>query len=71
MASGNYPQCSRCARAATNGSEEPGYLLTIGTDGDLDAICPGCLTVGENIALADFDVVGMEADPRVAFQPSL
>ncbi|HYO31580.1 MAG TPA: hypothetical protein VES21_01950 [Nocardioidaceae bacterium] len=44
--------------------------MTMSTTGDLEPICPGCLTVAENIALADFDVVGMVSDLSLDLAPS-
>jgi hypothetical protein len=70
MAAANPARCSRCSRVAPQAQDEAGYWLTMGTTGGLEPICPGCLTVAENIALADFDVVGMVNDPTLDFVPS-
>lgn len=70
MAAANPQPCSRCLRVAPHGADEAGYWLTIGTNGDLEPICPACLTVAENIALTDFDVAGMVTDPSLDLAPS-
>lgn len=58
--------CGRCGGHAT----VPGELVFWTALGNgLEVVCPECLTVAENVALADFDVVGMHArefgDPLV------
>lgn len=70
MATANPARCTRCSRVAPHAPEEAGYWMTMSTTGDLEPICPGCLTVAENIALADFDVVGMVSDRSLDFAPS-
>ena len=43
------------------------FWTALGTG--LEVVCPDCLTVAENVAIADFDVVGMHlrefGDPLV------
>ena len=63
--------CGRCGGHAT----VPGELVfwtAVGTG--LEVVCPECLTVAENVAIADFDVVGMHArefsDPLVSRETS-
>ena len=64
MAAANPARCSRCFRIAQH-ADEASYWVTMNTTGGLQPICPGCLTVAENIALADFDVVGMVTEHRL------
>lgn len=50
--------CGRCGGHAT----VPGELVFwTALETGLDVVCPQCLTVAENVAIADFDVVGMHA----------
>lgn len=50
--------CGRCGGHATV-PDELVFWTALGTG--LEVVCPECLTVAENVAIADFDVVGMHA----------
>ena len=52
---------ARCARCPTGAGELPDDWYWYIVDTDIRLVCSGCLTAAENIAIADFDVVGMQA----------
>ena len=58
--------CGRCGSHATV-PDQLVFWTALGTG--LEVVCPDCLTVAENVAIADFDVVGMHSrefgDPLV------